>query len=95
MYTSQLLTNIVSPSKFTVSDDVPRPILDEWFHHYDKNGNGLIDLNHSEETIFHGHIAHFTSCEHFLDHISEEMDTDSSDTVTIEEWRSFFNATGT
>jgi Ca2+-binding EF-hand superfamily protein len=74
-----------------IPDDVQIPTLVEWFDHYDKNGNGLIDLNHSEETAFHNHISQFTSCKHFLDHLSEEIDTNDNESITLDEWQSFFS----
>ena len=54
-----LISFTVSPSLYTVPDD-DQTLLD-WFDHYDKNGNGLIDLNHSEETEYVEDPTHSTS----------------------------------
>lgn len=75
----------------TVPEDVQTPILIEWFNHYDSNGNGHIQFNHAEETAFHSHLSQFTSCKHFLDHVSEEIDMNNSGAVTREEWLDFFS----
>ena len=55
----------------------------------------MIEFNHTEETTFHSHIAHFTACKHFLDHVSEVFDGNSSGGITLVEWHSFFNSPGT
>lgn len=65
-------------------------VLKEWFHRYDNNGNELIQLNHFEETDLHNHLSLFTSCKHFLDHVSEELDMNNSGDITKEEWLEFF-----
>lgn len=67
-----------------------RKVLNEWFQHYDSDGNGCIELNHTEEITFHDHIHIFTSCAQFLDHISEVIDVDDSGSITHTEWMTFF-----
>ena len=65
-------------------------VLNEWFEYYDSDGNGCIELNHTEEVSFHDHLHQFTSCKHFLDHVSEVFDTDSNGSITLTEWLEFF-----
>jgi hypothetical protein len=74
----------------TISNETQRHRLYKWFQHFDKDGNGCIELNHTEEVSFHNHVHQFTSCRHFLDHISDEFDTDNSGSITLDEWLNFF-----
>ncbi|CAI8011139.1 hypothetical protein GBAR_LOCUS7246, partial [Geodia barretti] len=74
----------------TISNETQRHRLYKWFQHFDKDGNGCIELNHTEEISFHNHVHQFTSCRHFLDHISDEFDTDNSGSITLDEWLNFF-----
>ena len=65
-------------------------VLNQWFQYYDSDGNGCIELNHTEEVSFHDHLHQFTSCNHFLDHVSEVFDADSSGSITLSEWLDFY-----
>jgi Ca2+-binding EF-hand superfamily protein len=90
LYDIRDISRIISDSESYISNDTQMSVLREWFRHYDSDGNGGIEVNHTEETSFHDHIHQFTSCKHFLDHISIVFDVDSSGTITEAEWLDFF-----
>ena len=80
-----------SSSAATVPTDEEFDTLVDRFARYDSNGDGSITLNHQEEKEFHNDIYQFTSCNHFVDHISEVIDIDGSNSITESEWIKFFN----
>ena len=63
-------------------------ILSWKFKYYNRNGDDV--LSPIEEFIFHDELTTFFVCSDYFDHLSELVDNNKDNEISLQEWYAFF-----
>ena len=72
-----------------VTESQKEIILGWKFNYYDRNDDGELQL--VEEFTFHSNLLALSGCNEYFDHLSELMDTNGNEAITLQEWNDFFD----